>query len=249
MKLTLDTSVLNSKILKPLSRVVDDCILTIANDKIESVATVASGGIIVYIKYNVDTDIKDPTDLNIKDISKLTSVLNCIKGQTIDMTIEGGAHIKYKSDEFKFKFGLTEDGVIPKPKLKKEKLENIHFNTSTPLNVKIFYDILKASSFIKSDDVKLYFYTKDDEDGKGLYCDITNKVIMNSDSITIKLSDSYDGEDVHKELICDIEHIRKMNIQKDSDIYLYFNSERGFTIFDLIDDAGRVRYILPTLSK
>jgi len=249
MKMTLDTSVLNAKILKPLSRIVDDCILTINENHIESIATVASGGIIIYTKYNVDTDIDDEIDLNIKDISKLTSVLNCIKGQTIDMTVERDAHIKYKSDEFKFKFGLTEDGVIPKPKLKKDKLENIKFNTSTPLKVKIFYDILKASSFIKSDDVKLYFYTKSDDDGSGLYCDITNKVIINSDSITIKLSDDYDGEDISKELICDIDHIRKMNIQKDSDIYMYFNSERGFTIFDLIDEAGRVRYILPTLSK
>lgn len=247
--MTLDTSVLNAKILKPISRVVDDCILTINGNTIESVATVASGGIIMYIKYRIESDIDHEIDLNIKDISKLTSVLNCIKGQTIDMTIEAGAHIKYKSDEFKFKFGLTEDGVIPKPKLKKEKLENITFNTSTPLNVKIFYDILKASSFVKSDDVKLYFYTKDDGDVKGLYCDITNKVIMNSDSITIKLSDNYDGEAINTALICDIEHVRKINIQKDSDVYLYFNLERGFTVFDLIDDGGRIRYILPTLTK
>ncbi len=72
---------------------------------------------------------------------------------------------------------------------------------------------------------------------------------MNSDSVSIKLSDTYDGEEIHTELICDIEHIRKMNMQKDSNIYVYFNTERGFTIFDLIDKTGRVRYILPTLSK
>lgn len=246
--MTLDTSVLNARILKPLSRIVDDCILTVRDDSVESMATVASGGIIIYTKYSAKTDIGEEIDLNIKDISKLTSVLNCIKGQTIDMIIESN-HIKYQSDEFKFKFHLTEDGVIPKPKLKRDKLENIVFNTSTPLNTKIFYDILKASSFIKSDEVRLYLYTKEDEEGKGVYCDITNKQIMNSDSITIKLSDSYDGDDVTKELICDIEHIRKMNIQKDSDIYLYFNNDRGFTIFDLVDEDGRVRYILPTLTK
>ena len=248
MKITLDTTLLNAKILKPLSRIVDDCILTIKDKTIESLATVGSAGIIIYVKYNIDTDIKEECNLNIKDISKLTSVLNCIKGQTIDMTVERN-HIKYQSDEFKFKFHLTEDGVITKPKLKAEKLENIQFQTSTPLNSKIFYDILKASSFIKSDDVKLYFYTKDDEEGRGVYCDITNRSIMNSDSITIKLSDAYDGEDVNQRLICDIEHIRKMNVQKDSDIYLYFNSDRGFTIFDLNDTQGRVRYIFPTLSK
>ena len=249
MKLTLDTSVLNGKILKPLSRVVDDCILTIDANKIESIARVASGGIIAYVSYDVVTDITEPVTLNIKDISKLTSVLNCIQGQTIDMTIEGGAHIKYKSDEFKFKFGLVEDGVIPKPQVKKAKLENIEVNTSTPLNTKIFYDILKASSFIKSDDVKLYFYTRDDEESKGLYCDITNKIITNSDSITIKLSDSYDGDDINKELICDIEHVRKMSIQKDSEVYLHFNTDIRFIIFELIDVTGRIRYFLPALSK
>lgn len=248
MKITLDTSVLNAKILKPLSRVVDDCILSINDTYIDSIASVAGGGIIVYTKYNIKTDIKEEINLNIKDISKLTSVLNCIKGQTIDMSIESN-HIKYQSDDFKFKFHLTEDGVIPKPRQKREKLENIEFQTKTPLNAKVFYDILKASSFIKSDDVKLYFYTKSDDEGSGLYCDITNRCIMNSDLITIKLSDSYDGEDIHKELICDIEHIRMMNIQKDSDIHLHFNTDSGFTIFDLIDESGKVRYILPTLSK
>ena len=248
MKITLDTTVLNGKILKPLSRIVDDCIITISSDTLESIATVASGGIIIYTKYNITSDIAEPCELNIKDISKLSSVLNCIKGQTINMSIESN-HIKYKSDDFKFKFHLTEDGVIPKPKLKREKLEKIKFQTSTDLKASIFYDILKASSFIKSDDVKLYFYTLDNEDGRGVYCDITNKNIMNSDNITIKLSDSYDGEDVNKELVCDIEYIRKMNIQKDSNIFLYFNSDKGFTIFDLIDDGGRIRYILPTLSK
>ena len=247
MKVTLDTSVLNGKILKPLSRIVDDCILTLNSDSLESVATVASGGIIIYIKYNIASDIEEECELNIKDISKLSSVMNCIKGRTIDMTIASN-HIKYNSDGFKFKFHLTEDGVIPKPKLKRDKLENIKYQTATELQTSIFYDILKASSFIKSDDVKLYFYTKNTEDEKGLYCDITNKNIMNSDNITIKLSDSYDGEELTKELICDIEHIRKMNIQKDSNIFLHFNSD-GFTIFDLIDEAGRIRYILPTLSK
>ena len=248
MKITLDSSVLNGKILKPLSRIVDDCIINISSDRLESIATVPSGGIIIYTKYNIVSNIESNCELNIKDISKLSSVLNCIKGQSIDMTIESN-HIKYKSDDFKFKFHLTEDGVIPKPKLKRDKLENIKYQTSTPIKASVFYDILKASSFIKSDDVKLYFYTQDDDDGRGVYCDITNKSIMNSDLITIKLSDSYDGEDVHKELICDIEYIRKMNIQKESNIYLYFNNDSSFTIFDLIDEGGRIRYILPTLTK
>lgn len=249
MKLTLDTSTLNDKILKPLGRIAENCILTVNKDKIEAIATVPSGAIIMYTKYDVVSDTESEVDLNIQDISKLTSVLNCIKGQTIDMAVEREAYMKYQSDEFKFKFGLTEDGVIAKPKLKRDKLENIEFHTSTPLNTKIFYDMLKASSFIKSDDVKLYFYSKSDGEGSGLYCDIANKTTTSSDSITIKLSDSYDGDDVNKELICDIEHIRKMNIQKDSEIYLYFNIEIGYTIFDLIDNNGRIRYILPTLSK
>jgi hypothetical protein len=249
MNLTLDTSVLNGKVLIPLNKLVDDCILTITPNSLESIATVASRAIIVYIKYDVICDVDGSCNLNIQDISKLSSVLNCIKNQTVDMTVENNNCIKYKSDAFKFKFGLTEDGVIPKPKIKKTKLENINYQTSTKLDVNVFREMLKASAFIKSDDVKLYFYTMNTEDSIGLYCDITNKSIPNADSITLKLSDSCDGLDMHKELICNIEYIRKMHIQKDSDIYVYFNTDTGFTIFDLIDEHGRIRYILPTLSK
>ena len=57
MKVTLDSSVLNGKILKPLSRIVDDCILTLNKDTLESIATVTSGGIIIYTKYNIASDI------------------------------------------------------------------------------------------------------------------------------------------------------------------------------------------------
>lgn len=248
MKITIDSSILNTKILKPLGRIVDDCVLTITDSKIESIASVASGSIIIYVTYDVETDIEDDVNLNIKDISKLTSVLNCINSQMIDMTITPN-NINYKTDSFKFKFHLTEDGVITVPKLKKEKLNNIETNTTTILDAVIFNDILKASSFIKSDDVKLYFYTQNNENGSGLYCDITNKTIMNSDIISIKLSDEYEGDDIQKELICDVERIRQMNITRDSNITLSFNTDRGFTIFDLNDDHGRVRYILPTLSK
>lgn len=248
MKITLDASVLNGRILKPISRVVEDCILTITDSMIDCIATVPSRGIIIYTSYPVDTDITEPCNLNIKDISKLSSVLNCVGKQELTMEITSNA-IKYTSDDFKFKFHLKEDGVILSPKLSKKRLDKFTYNCESDLNVKIFYDILKASSFIKSDDVKIYFYTLNSDDEVGLYCDITNKLIMNSDSITIKLSDSYDGVDINKDLICDIEHIRKMNIQKDSNIYLYFNSDTGFTIFDLIDESGRIRYILPSLSK
>lgn len=249
MKIQLNTSVLNTKILKPISRIVEDCILTVNKNQIESVAAVAGGGIIIYVKYNAITDIEEEVDLNIKDIGKLISVLNCIKGETINMDIEYN-NIKYSSDDFKFKFHLMEDGVISKPKISRKNLENIDFQTSTSLNSKIFYDILKASSFIKSDDVKLYFYTKRSDDGqRGLYCELTNKNIINSDSISIKLCDNYDGEDLHTELKCDIEYIRKMNINKDSEIYLYFNTDRQYTFFDIVDEGGKVRYIIPNLSK
>ena len=33
------------------------------------------------------------------------------------------------------------------------------------------------------------------------------------------------------------------------EIKMYFNIDRGFTIFDFTANHGKVRYVLPTLSK
>ena len=249
MKITLDATILNDNILKPLSRLMDDCILTIEDGKIESMAMVDSGAIIIYSSYPVEVPDGCSEKIIIKDISKLISVLNCVKGKSLDMTIEPHA-LKYDSDDFKFKFQTFEEGTVVEPKqLKKEKLKNFPFQTSSGLNASIFYDILKASSYIKDNTAKLYFYTKAEDDKKGLYCDITNKAIMNSDSVTIRLSEDYDGDEITKPLICDSEHIRKMSITRDSEIEMFFNNDRGFIIFDFTANHGKVRYVLPTLSK
>ena len=249
MNLKLDATVLKDNILKPLSRLLDDCVLTIEDGKLEALAQVDSGAIIVYSSYPVDVPEGTKEKIIIKDISKLISVLNCVKGKELNMTIEEYS-MKYDSDDFKFRFQTFEEGTVLEPKqLKKEKLNNFAFNTSTDLNASIFYDILKASSYIKDNKAKLYFYTKVIDGNKGLYCDITDKTITNSDSVTIKLSNDVEGDDINTPLICDSEHIRKMNISRSSRIKMYFNTKRGFTIFDFHDDHGKVRYVLPTLSK
>lgn len=249
MKIKTDIKTLKNEILKPINRISEDCILHINDDRIYSISSIDSGSNIIYINKKIKTDIDQELVLNIKNVNKLISVLNCIPDQEpIEMSIESN-HIKYQSSDFKFKYHLTEDGVIIKTKIKKEKLDNIEYQTSVNIDIKAFQSILKSSSFLNSDSVKLYFYTKSTDDEKSLYCDITNKKIENSDLITIKLSDHFEGEHMPKELICDVEHIRKFLITPKYDLKIKFNTKIGYTIFEIIDEnEGFVKYILPTLT-
>lgn len=247
MNIKIKTDDLKEKILKPLNRIVEDGILTVENGKITSIASVDSGGIIVLISKSVDVEVETPVNLNIKGINKLVSVLNCVNDSEVVMKVESN-HIKYDSKGFKFKFHLTEDGIITKPKIKREKLENISYNTCATIEAESFYSILKSSSLLSSDNVRLYFYTKAVEE-RGIYCDITNKTIANSDCVTIKISDDFEGDPITGELICDIEHIRKLAIKKTSNVRMYFDSNIGYTVVDVIENDGSIRYVMPTLSK
>lgn len=247
MKLSINTADLRDKILRPINRIVEDCVVTVSENNISSIATIDSGGIILLISKDIPVDTQIAIDLNIKNINKLISVLNCVTSENLEMSIESN-HIKYDSDGFKFKFHLAENGIIAKPKIKIEKLQNITYNTCASISVSEFQSILKSSSFLSTDNVRLYFYTKLGED-RGIYCDITNKKITNSDSISIKLCDDFDGDPITGELICDIEHIRKLAVTKSSNLRLYFDSKIGYTVFDIVEDNGYIRYVMPTLSK
>jgi hypothetical protein len=247
MKININTTALKDKILKPVNLLVEDCVLTLSENKIQSIASLEAGGIIIYAEHQISSDLEAPVSLNIKNINKLVSVLNCITDDTADMIIETN-HIKYASKGFKFKFHLTEDGVIVKPKISAEKILGMVYNTSSTINIPEFQSILKSSSYLNSDQVRLYFYTKVGEE-RGIYCDITNRNIVNSDSISIKVSDDFDGDPITGELICDVEHIRKLTVCKNSNLRIYFNSKIGYTVFDVIEPNGLIRYILPTLSK
>lgn len=247
MIVTLKTSTLKDKILKPINRIVEDCILTITENKIQSISTLDSGGIIIFSEFDIPETITEPIHLNIKNINKLSSVLNCVTDEFVSMNIQSN-HIKYDSSGFKFKFHLLEDGIIQRPKIKIEKIKAISYSTCTDLDMASFNSIIKSSSFLNAEQARLYFYTKTGED-RGIYCDITNKNISNSDSITVKISNDFDGDELTNELICDIEHIRKLAVNKNSKIRLYFENKVGFTVFDIIEDDGYIRYVLPTLSK
>lgn len=247
-KVSLNTSALKDKILSPISRVIEDCILTIEKNKIQSIATLGSGSIIVLAEHTIDQTIDSPITLNIKPINKLISVLNCVTDDKVTMKIESN-HIKYDSKNFKFKFHLTEDGVITKPRIKKKKIIDMEFETSASLDLKSFNALMKSSAYLTGEQASLYFYTKAKGEERGIYCDITNKGLANSDSITLKISDDFDGEPVRDELICDVEYIRKLAIDKHSDLKIYFNSTIGYTAFDVLSPSSLIRYIIPTLSK
>lgn len=247
MKVSVKTADLKEKILKPINRLVEDCILTISENSISSIASLDSGGIFVFVKKNIDVAVDTDINLNIKNINKLISVLNCVSDDMVNMVVESN-HIKYDSKSFKFKFHLSEDGVITKPKLKREKIEGLSYTTSAYVDFKEFNSIVKSSALLNAESVRIYFYTKTGED-VGLYCDITNKNIANSDAITIKLSDAYDGDPIIRELICDVEHIRKITTRRDSKLRILFDNNVGYTVFDITDDDGLIRYVMPTLTK
>ena len=247
MKISINPIALKERILNQINRIVQDCVLILEGDKIKSVATLDAGGIIVYAEQQIGSNVEAPTSLNIKNINKLASVLNCVIDEVADIIVESN-HIKYSSNNFKFKFHLTEDGVITKPKLKIEKIVNMSYSTSATLNMADFNAVIKASSYLNTDVVRLYFYTKLGEE-RGIYCDITNRQIANSDSMTIRVSNDFDGDPISKDLICDVEHIRRIAVSKNSTLRIYFDNKVGYTVFDVIEEKGYIRYILPTLAK
>jgi hypothetical protein len=236
------------KLLKPINRLTESCVLRSSGEELHSVCTSSDNGVMLYARCTLPMAIEE-TKLNIISIKKLLTGLECL-GDDGEFTLEiqkNNIKCQSKNDETSentfFKYHLAEDGIIKEAPVKIENISALTFDTNFEISVGKIRQIMSAYSFA-SDVAKIYFYTKD---GK-VYAEINDRNMQNVDNLSLMISKDYNGEEfdpvsvkieVFKNLVTSKLPV-KVRINKSNNVFVFVTKE---------DDNVELKYIVSALVK
>ena len=188
MELKLVKKDFADQFLTVVSKVSDESAIKVTKEGLYTICNKADSGIYLLGKYNCVFDIESEQTLNVKDVKKFLRVLDCVDEDVVTFKINSN-HLLYKTSKLQFKYHFADDAVMAKSTYKKEKLENLSLDTFFDIEYKKLQEVLKASSFT-TDTNKIYIYSQPD----GVYCELGDKEKSNTDSISLKISDTIEGQ-------------------------------------------------------
>jgi hypothetical protein len=236
------------KLLKPINRLTESCVLRSSGEELHSVCTSSDNGVMLYARCTLPMAIEE-TKLNIISIKKLLTGLECL-GDDGEFTLEiqkNNIKCQSKNDETSentfFKYHLAEDGIIKEAPVKIENISALTFDTNFEISVGKIRQIMSAYSFA-SDVAKIYFYIKE---GK-VYAEINDRNMQNVDNLSLMISKDYNGEEfdpvsvkieVFKNLVTSKLPV-KVRINKSNNVFVFVTKE---------DDNVELKYIVSALVK
>tara|TARA_B100001123_G_scaffold448275_1_gene608625 strand:+ start:1295 stop:2029 length:735 start_codon:yes stop_codon:yes gene_type:complete len=226
-----------SKFLSPISKINENAVIKIHNDKITSLATTNDETLILYVIYNEDNILSDIVNLNIPDVGRLIKVLNCIEDDCLDLELDSNK-LKYSSENINFKYHLLEDGIISTPSVSFDKIKKLNFNTSFVITSRDISDIIKGSTFTVDTD-KIYIYTKD---GK-IYGELTDRQKHNIDSFTRVISDQYTGNPITEPVPLNFEVIRLISGLRFIECTVNLDIEKRALLFTITADKYTLNFV------
>jgi hypothetical protein len=237
------------KLLKPVNRLSESCVLKTDTQGLFTICSSPDNTVILYARINIDIDLKDPLRLNIINISKLLSGLDCL-GNEGSFSIEHNQNnikCSMKSDDGEnthFKYHLVDDTVVRECPIKIDKIAKLNFDTNFVITNSKIKQIMSGYAFA-SDLTKIYFYTKE---GK-VYAEINDKTLQNVDNISLKISDEFNGEEIHTPTPISTEVFKNLATCR-TDVNVKINNQFKVFIFQNKDDNDvELKYIVSALVK
>lgn len=244
MLITFERQALLKKLLEPINRITESCVLTITKDYCYTVATSQSGDIILYSKLNcASKNVTDEFHINIPNVKKLIQVFECIDDSFIDLKVESN-HLAYTSPTIKFKYFLLEDGIIERPPIKVEKIEALQFDCNFELTEKKLAEVSRGRNFSVETE-KIYFYTKD----KSVFAELADQTIQNTDSITFQVADSFSGSELKQMLPLNVDILRLISGLKTSKVKVSVNTTNKVLLFEIASPEHVIKFIISSLVK
>ena len=229
--------------LIPLSRINNSCILKHSDKGITTLMSAADNTVILYGKYDVALELDAPVSLNIPDVGRLTKILQCINKPSIELEINTN-NVKYTSDDLRFTYHLLDDGILSQPPVSVEKIKKLEYNTSFKLPYDSLINLIKSSTFTLNIN-KVYISTKNG----CIYAEISDKQSHNCDSICIKLSEEYTGDQITDPLPVIFDTVRILATSRTDSINVYINSKLNVMTFEVNNNKVKMTYIVSGLMK
>ncbi len=180
--------------LSPLSNVVDKAPFLIKDSKISTCCKNPSGEVSVNFSMDIETDVDDVT-INVPDMVKFKNLLE--RGTVLADSDRLNIHknkLSYKSTKWRFNYHLLDSGLMKNMNLKPDIISN--FDSSLTFNLKsdVLSDIVKLKTFHKNKVEKVYIKLIDD----AIYACLTDETIMNTDELSVFVTDRYNLYDEDK---------------------------------------------------
>ncbi len=237
------------KILKPINRLTESCVLKTDNSGLFSICSSADNTVILYAKVKLPTDQKEAIRLNIISIKKLLSGLECL-GNNGEFSIEyNNNHIKCSNkdnngEKTHFKYHLVDDTIVRECPININKISQLNFDTEFTLSKDKIKQIMAGYAFA-SDVSKIYFSTKE---GK-VYAELDDKTLQNVDNITINISENFEGQPVSEAIPITTEVFKNLASCK-TDVKVKINNQYKVFIFQNKEDTDvELKYIISALVK
>jgi hypothetical protein len=229
--------------LSPISKIADASILEIKEGKLSCLTCTSDNSIIYHVEYPIDVDFEDNQTLNCPDIKKFIKALDTIKSdENISFDLDNN-NLSYKDKTLRFKYHLQEDGIIKKPKLSLQKLNETEFHSSFVLENDLIRELIKGSVF-SSDSNKIYI----SGNKEGVDAELTDKTRNNIDTITLKICDSLEGDEFDS-LSLNFEIFRIMDVSASKEIKVKINNKKGLVLFELKNNYNKMTYLMSSLIK
>ena len=229
--------------LSPISKIADASILEIKEGKLSCLTCTSDNSIIYHVEYPIEGEFENNETLNCPDIKKLIKALDTIKAdEDISFDLENN-NLAYKDKNLRFKYHLQEDGIIKRPKLSLQKLSETEFHSSFILGNDLVRELIKGSVF-SSDSNKIYITGN----REGINAELTDKSRNNIDTITLKICDLLEGDDIES-LSLNFEIFRIMDVSASKEIKVKINNKIGLVLFELQNNYNKMTYIMSSLIK
>jgi hypothetical protein len=237
------------KLLKPVNRLTDSCVLRCSDDCLYTLCSSTDNSVILYGTTNTPLAV-DNLKLNIISIKKLLTGLDCLGDDGEFKIIKNENHIVCKSfdpstnEESYFKYHLVDDNIIKESPVKISNISNLSFDIVFEISIAKMKQIISAYSFA-NDVNKIYFYTKDDF----VFIEIDDKENQNTDNISLMVSNSFSGKALMDPIATKIEIFKLLSSSK-SPIKVKICTNPKVLLFEIQEDENtQLKYIISALVK
>jgi hypothetical protein len=241
------------KILKPINRLTESCVLNITPSCIYSISASADNTVILYAKALFPKEsefVKEPIRLNIISIKRLLSGLECL-GDNGQFSIElESNNIKCQSVDHEteektyFKYHLVDDSIVREAAVNINKISSLKFDTEFTISQGKLKQLMYGYSFT-SDLTKIYFSTKEDK----VYAEIDDKTLQNVDNITLVASSEYIGTSLEQPVPISMEVFKNLALCR-NDIKVKINNQYKVFVFQNTEEESiELKYIISALVK
>jgi hypothetical protein len=238
------------KLLKPVNRLTESCVLRLEDDTVYTLCCSGDNSVILYALTNIPIKFKEKNKLNIINIKKFLTGLDCLGDDGEFKLIYNQNHIVCKSinsatdENTHFKYHLADDNIIKESSVNIEKIRSLKYDTMFEISLPKVRQIMSAYSFT-NDVNKIYFYTKDDK----VYAEVDDKTLQNTDNVSLLATNSFTGEPLLDPLSVKIEVFKLLSSSKTS-IKVKINNEFKVFVFETQeDDNTQLKYIISALVK